>query len=127
MCCTDGHYLRARSRRDLEFSTAPAVADPGFRPGGAPTPRGGRQHTILPIFPENCMKLKEFGPRGGVRPKFYYVDPILPCIACDVLSCFHLPVFTPHDICRLCRTNSCHQKHEKNPVELETMLHDGSQ
>ena len=36
---------------------------------------GGRQHTILPNFPKNCMKLKEFGPRG--RPKFYYVDPPL--------------------------------------------------
>ena len=34
---------------------------------GAPTPRG-RQHTILPYFPKNCMKLKEFGPRGGARP-----------------------------------------------------------
>ena len=33
---------------------------------------------ILPIFPENCMKLKEFGPPGGgARPKFYYVDPPL--------------------------------------------------
>ena len=26
---------------------------------------GGRQHTILPNFPKNCMKLKEFGPSGG--------------------------------------------------------------
>ena len=41
------------------------VADPGFpRGGGANTP-GGRQHTILPNFPKNCMKLKEFGPRGA--------------------------------------------------------------
>ena len=24
----------------------------------------GRQHTILPNFPKNCMKLKEFGSRG---------------------------------------------------------------
>ena len=39
---------------------------------------GGRQHTILPNFPKNCMKLKEFGPLGG-RPKFYYVDPPLGC------------------------------------------------
>ena len=23
------------------------------------------------------MKLNEFGPRGGARPKFYYVDPPL--------------------------------------------------
>ena len=27
----------------------------------------GRQHTILPKFPKNCMELKEFGPRGA-RP-----------------------------------------------------------
>ena len=54
------------------------VADPGFpRGGGANSPRGGgRQRTILPNFPKNCMKLKEFGPPGG-RPKFYYVDPPL--------------------------------------------------
>ena len=46
---------------------------------GAPTPPGGRQHTILPKIPKNCMKLKEFGPGGGgaARPKFYYVDPPL--------------------------------------------------
>ena len=44
---------------------------------GTPTLRGGRQHTILPNFPKNCMKLKEFGPRGGASPKFYYVDPPL--------------------------------------------------
>ena len=29
---------------------------------------GGRQHTILPNFPKNCMKLKEYGPPGGARP-----------------------------------------------------------
>ena len=49
-----------------------------FDEEGAPTLReGGRQHTILPNFPKNCMKLKEFGPPGGARPKFYYVDPPL--------------------------------------------------
>ena len=42
-----------------------AVADPGFpRGGGANSPRGS-QHTILPKFPKNCMKLKEFGHPGG--------------------------------------------------------------
>ena len=25
-------------------------------------PPGGSQHTILPYFPKNCMKLKEFAP-----------------------------------------------------------------
>ena len=42
-----------------------------FPRGGAPTPQGGgeRQHTILPYFPENCMKSKEFGcPGGGGAP-----------------------------------------------------------
>ena len=42
-----------------------------------PTLQGGRQHTILANFPKNCMKLKEFGPPGGARPKFYFVDPPL--------------------------------------------------
>ena len=41
------------------------MADPGFpRVGGANSP-GGHQHTILPNFPKNCMKLKAFGPPGG--------------------------------------------------------------
>ena len=45
-----------------------AVADPGFSQG-APTPQGGCQHMILPNFPENCMKLKEFGcPGAPLRP-----------------------------------------------------------
>ena len=49
-----------------------------FPEEGAPNPQGGRQHTILPKIPKNCMKLKEFGPPGGgARPKFYYVDPPL--------------------------------------------------
>ena len=55
-----------------------AVADLGFPRGGGANSAGGCQHTILPNFPKNCMKLKEFGPRGG-DPKFYYVDPPLHC------------------------------------------------
>ena len=39
-----------------------AVADPGFSPGGAPTPKIA---IIFHIFAENCMKMKEFGPPGG--------------------------------------------------------------
>ena len=45
-----------------------------FPEEGAPTPRGGRQNTILPNFPKNCMKLKEFGPPGGRAPP---LDPPL--------------------------------------------------
>ena len=49
----DNVYLRTsgRSRISLRW--------------GVPTLRGGLcQHTILPNFPKNCMKLKEFGPGG---------------------------------------------------------------
>ena len=64
-----------------------SVADPGFpRGGGANSPGGGRQHTILPNFPKNCMKLKEFRPPGG-RPKFYYVDPLLALIPILPILC----------------------------------------
>ena len=45
-----------------------AVADPGFPQGGDANSPGGRQHTNLPNFPKNCMKLKEFGPPGGAHP-----------------------------------------------------------
>ena len=41
------------------------VADPGFPQGGGANSRGGHQHKILPNFPKNCMKLKEFGPPGA--------------------------------------------------------------
>ena len=69
---------------NLRGDTYLPVADPGFPRGGAPTLGGGgggapTQHTILPNFPQNCMKLKEFGP-GGARPKFYYEDPPLPAV-----------------------------------------------
>ena len=40
------------------------VADPGFSPGGAPTPKST---IIFQFFAENCMKMKEFGPPGGGR------------------------------------------------------------
>ena len=39
-----------------------SVADLGFSPGGAPTPKIA---IIFQIFAENCMKMKEFGPPGG--------------------------------------------------------------
>ena len=42
-------------------------ADPGFPVGGdANPPGGGRQHTNLPDFPKNCVKLRKFW-SGGVR------------------------------------------------------------
>ena len=43
-----------------------AGADPGFPVGGGANPPGcGRQHTILPNYLENCMKLRKFWPVGG--------------------------------------------------------------
>ena len=44
-----------------------AVADLGFPRGGGANFQGGRHYTISPKFPQNCMKLKEFGPPGGAR------------------------------------------------------------
>ena len=41
------------------------MADPGFPRGGGANSPGGRQHTILPKFPKNWVKSKEFGPPGG--------------------------------------------------------------
>ena len=57
------------------------AADPGFPRGGANSP-GGRQHTILPNFPENCMKSKEFGRPGGGAP---CALPLNPPLTKDVL------------------------------------------
>ena len=45
--------------------------------GGANSPGGGRQHTILPNFPENCMKSKEFGRPGGGAPPEPPLNPPL--------------------------------------------------
>ena len=56
------------------------VADPGFPRGGAPTPRGGgRQHMILPNFPKNCMKLKEFGSGGRASLAPPFDPPLAQC------------------------------------------------
>ena len=57
-----------------------AVADPGFSPGGASTPKIA---IIFHIFAENCMKMKEFGPPGGgARP--WRPPWIRQCVGWDV-------------------------------------------
>ena len=53
------------------------MTDPGFPQGGCEPSKGGREHTILPNSPKNCMKLKEFGRQGGVRPSRPPLDPPL--------------------------------------------------
>ena len=52
-----------------------AVADPGFSPGGAPTPKNA---IIFQFFAENCMKMKEFGPPGGGGARVPGAPPLDP-------------------------------------------------
>ena len=47
-------------------SVRQTVADPEFARGSA-NPWGGRQPIIWPIVHENCMKMKKFWPRFGMR------------------------------------------------------------
>ena len=55
-----------RFRRYFDTCIHKLWADPGFPRGGGANPPGKPQHTILPNFTKNCMKLKEFGlPEGG--------------------------------------------------------------
>ena len=65
----------------LSFVTLKALIDlfqwriQDFPQGGAPTPKSA---IIFQFFPENCMKMKEFGPRGGgggARPWRPPLDP----------------------------------------------------
>ena len=65
-----------------------------FPKEGAPTPHGGCQHTILPKFPKNCMKLKEFGPPRGA---------CIPCAPLDLLlGCTVRFPTTTHMVMQLC-------------------------
>ena len=48
------------------------------RRGRTPQKGGYRQHTLSPIFPENCMKMKKFWP--GVHACLAPLDPPLVCI-----------------------------------------------
>ena len=52
-------------------------------PGGRQLP-GGRQHIILPNFPKNCIKSKEFGCRGGGGAPRPPLNSPLPrvCLSC---------------------------------------------
>ena len=61
--CIDGSRIFQMGMGVLTTGVAvpTSVADPGFFPGGAPTPKIA---IIFQIFAENCMKMKEFGPGG---------------------------------------------------------------
>ena len=42
------------------------MADPGFPRGGGANSQGGGANLLFgQKFPQNCMEMKEFGPRGG--------------------------------------------------------------
>ena len=44
------------------------MADLGFPRGGGVNPQGGSANLLFgQKFPENCMKMKEFGPKGGAH------------------------------------------------------------
>ena len=57
--CHKAVLFRTSTIRSVKYLS---VADPGFSPGGAPTPKIA---IIFQNFAKNCMKMKEFGPRGG--------------------------------------------------------------
>ena len=55
-------------RDTIHYGEGMSVADPGFLRWG-PTPRGGSANLLFgKIFLENCMKMKEIGPREGGIP-----------------------------------------------------------
>ena len=56
-----------------------SVADPGFpRGGGANSPGGGAPTYDFAKFSQKLHEIERiWTPRGGARPKFYYVDPPL--------------------------------------------------
>ena len=48
-------------------SSERTVADPGYTRRGMPTPgSGAKKPLIRQLFAENCIKLKEFKPKGGI-------------------------------------------------------------
>ena len=56
------------SRMGTVYGTNDSVADPGFPRGGGANPQGWGTNLLFgQKFPENCMKMKEFGPRRGAR------------------------------------------------------------
>ena len=59
----------------------PAVADPGFSWGGGGAPAPKSANIFQFFFSENCMKMKEFGPQGGVP----YTPPDPPMVSSVIL------------------------------------------
>ena len=75
-----------------------------FPDGGLPTSMMGRQPIIWPFFPENCMKMNEFGPRGwgGGLKGLRVPDPTDPPIIID----FDVPHYSfPKLFRKVCHTH----------------------
>ena len=79
------------------------VADPGFpRGGGANSQGGGANPLFGQNFPENCMQIKEFEPRGGGRVSLAPpLDPPMIHHICNperysLLSLFHAQKYKIH-------------------------------
>ena len=85
-----------------------SVVDPGFRrPGGGlggdtNFPGGGANLLLNQNFPKNCMKMKEFGPRGGVYSWRPPLDPLLYLFlvpkSCTLVPMYHVNVLCPYTL-----------------------------
>ena len=62
--------LSGKKMQNYQPTNANSVANLGFPRGGGADPQNGGANLLFgQKFPENCMKMKEFGPRrGGVHP-----------------------------------------------------------
>ena len=90
----------SHNQSELGRTRVITVADLGFPRGGCANPKGGRQPTIGLIFPENCMKMKKFWPRGARVPGAPPLDPPLnhECVGHMGAHC-HWEHMGKHGIC----------------------------
>ena len=94
----------------MHTDCAPRFAD--VHSGGSrisQLPGGGRQHKILPNFPKNCMKSKEFGLPGGGRP-LRPLNPPLVRVTKMHLKNSHGNIqmkqeISSQEVCAFCRTS----------------------
>ena len=62
------------------------MADPEFPRGGCANPQGGGANLLFgQITPQNCMKMKEFGPRGDHVPSAHLDLPMHLTFFFDIL------------------------------------------
>ena len=93
--------LCGMSVSNTRYAYAYPGADPGIPVEGAPTVRGGggrRQHTKLPNFPKNCIKLRKFRAVGGA--KLPPAPPLNPSMMPIRKGCFG-----PHQVPYINRTH----------------------